>query len=95
MSVNVTSTKATVSIGANKSKVDFGSNDGQVKIQSTQNQIKTGATYTENLLANDYNTLKNKPSIEDVELKGNKTFEELGAIRLSNLEIEQLLNAQI
>ena len=39
--------------------------------------------------------IKNKPRIEDVELKGNKTFEELGAICLSNLEIEKLLNAQI
>ena len=95
MSVNVTSNRASVSIGANGSKVDFGNNEKQVKIESAKNSIKTGATYTEHLLANDYNTLKNKPRIEDVELKGNKTFEELGAICLSNLEIEKLLNAQI
>lgn len=40
----------------------------------------------------DYNVLKNKPSIESHELIGNQTFEELGMIAMSNLEIEQLLN---
>lgn len=38
--------------------------------------------------SNDYEKLKNKPSIESVELSGNKTFEELG---LSSLDADDLL----
>lgn len=44
---------------------------------------------------NDYNNLKNKPQIEGVELKNNKTFEDLGAVSLTNIEIENLINSQI
>ena len=40
---------------------------------------------------NDYNLLNNKPSIETVELIGDKSFEELGMMALTNMEIEQLL----
>lgn len=43
----------------------------------------------------DYNKAINKPAIENVELIGNKTFIDLGAISLSNREIEELLNAQV
>ena len=38
-----------------------------------------------------YNDLSNKPHIEDVELVGNKTFEDLNLSGLSNSEIENLL----
>lgn len=38
-----------------------------------------------------YNELQNKPQIEDVTLTGDKTFEDLGLISLSNTEIENLL----
>lgn len=40
----------------------------------------------------DYEKLKNKPSINEVELSGNKSFEELGISSLSNLEIMQIIN---
>lgn len=39
----------------------------------------------------DYERLINKPSIENVTLIGNKTFDELGMSSLSNMEIEHLL----
>ena len=39
-----------------------------------------------------YNDLYNKPSINEVELKGNKTFEELGDHLLSNIEIKSIFN---
>lgn len=39
----------------------------------------------------DYNLLNNKPQIEGVTLEGNKTFEELTLVSLTNAEIEQLL----
>ena len=66
-----------------------------LSIKNKQKSLELGATYTEKLLANDYNTLKNKPQIEGIELKDNKTFEDLGATSLSNIEIENLINMQI
>lgn len=41
--------------------------------------------------ANDYERLKNKPSIESVELTGDKTFEELGLASIDNTELMELL----
>ncbi len=38
-----------------------------------------------------YNTLKDKPSIEDVELIGNRKLTEFGVHALTNKEIEELL----
>lgn len=40
---------------------------------------------------NDYNALRNKPQIEGNELIGNKTYEELNMHRLTNIELEQIL----
>lgn len=39
----------------------------------------------------DYSSLKNKPSIETVELVGNKTFAELGAKPISDDDISQII----
>lgn len=39
---------------------------------------------------NDYEKLANLPQINDVKLLGNKTFEELGMVEASNLEIDEL-----
>lgn len=39
-----------------------------------------------------YNDLYNKPSINEVELKGNKTFEDLGDRTLSNIEIKAVFD---
>ena len=48
-----------------------------------------------NIGTKNYKQLDNKPSIEGVTLINNKTFEDLGAISLSNLGIERLLNIQV
>ena len=40
---------------------------------------------------NDYNDLRNKPSIEGVELVGDKSFEELNLQSLTNTELENML----
>lgn len=40
---------------------------------------------------NDYTRLKNKPSINSNELIGDKTFEQLGLVSLTNEQIENLL----
>lgn len=39
----------------------------------------------------DYNSLFNKPKINDVELFGNKTSKDLGIEEISNTEIEEIL----
>lgn len=41
----------------------------------------------------DYGPLTNKPSIEEVTLVGNKTFKDLGLRRVTNLEIETILQS--
>lgn len=43
-----------------------------------------------NVGTSDYNKLKNIPSIESVELRGNKTFEELGIEECGNQDILNL-----
>lgn len=40
-----------------------------------------------NVGTSDYNKLKNIPSIENVELRGNKTFKELGLEEVTNQDI--------
>ena len=40
----------------------------------------------------DYELLNNKPQIEGNTLIGNKTFEELGLLELSNAEIQEIIN---
>lgn len=42
------------------------------------------------IMDKDYENLKNKPSINDVTLSGNKTFEDLGDHILTNTEILNL-----
>lgn len=44
------------------------------------------------IAADDYNGLRNKPKIEGVTLEGDKTYEELNMNRLTNIEIENILN---
>ncbi len=38
----------------------------------------------------DYNKLKNKPQINNIELQENKSFEELGLVPLTNSELEKI-----
>lgn len=71
------------------------SNKASVTIGSGTKDIKFGTTYTRQEVETDYDNLKDKPSIEDVVLEGNKTFEELGAVTLSNFEIEKILKSTI
>lgn len=41
-----------------------------------------------------YTNLQNKPQINEIELNGNKTLEELGIIELTNSEIESLIEKE-
>lgn len=42
----------------------------------------------------DYNNLKNKPRINDVEIVGNLTLQDLGIFVLTNDEIDEILNKE-
>ena len=45
-----------------------------------------------NIVEKNYEKLRNKPQIENVELIGNKSFEDLGMTEISNLEILEIAN---
>lgn len=45
-----------------------------------------------NIVENNYEKLRNKPQIENIELIGNKSFEDLGMTEISNLEILEIAN---
>lgn len=54
-------------------------------------RIEVGAGFNKVVSEEDYNKLKNKPSIENVKLEGNKNLEDFGMTILTNMEIESLL----
>ena len=62
---------------------DIQTSDGEI---DTDVEISTGGT-------NDYNDLFNKPSINGVELVGDKTTEELDIMPLTNAEIDEFMNS--
>ena len=45
-----------------------------------------------NIVENNYEKLRNKPQIENIEMVGNKTFEDLGITEISNIEILEIAN---
>ena len=62
-------------------------------IQTSDGEIDTDIELSANG-TNDYNDLANKPSIEGVELIGDKTLEELGVEALTPQEIDAIINSQ-
>lgn len=50
---------------------------------------------TMRVIMDDYNKLKNKPSINEVELVDNKQLEDLNINRLTNTDIENIINSII
>lgn len=62
--------------------------DGKI---SAVTNIDGNIAYSNNGGTSDYNKLINKPQIETVELKGNKTFEELGLIGMEADDILSIL----
>ena len=54
--------------------------------------LNAGFGSVQKIETSDYNKLYNKPSINEVELKGNKTFEDLGDHMLTNIEIKKIFD---
>ena len=62
---------------------DIQTSDGEI---DTDIELSTSGT-------NDYNDLVNKPSINGVELVGDKTTEELDILPLTHAEIDEFMNS--
>lgn len=62
---------------------------GQVSVKG---RISGTVGKAEKVYENDYNNLKNKPSIEGVTLEGDKTFDDLGMTPLSAQELADMWN---
>lgn len=75
----------TPTLSGNKITVSPAVSDNE--INASANVVnKVQVTNTSN-----YDLLSNKPQIESVELSGNKTFNDLGLSKISNLKIEQII----
>ena len=61
-------------------------------IQTSDDEIDTDIELSTSG-TNDYNDLVNKPSINGIELVGDKTTEELDIIPLTNAEIDEFMNS--
>lgn len=62
---------------------DIQTSDGEI---DTDIELSTSGT-------NDYNDLVNKPSINGVELVGDKTTQDLDILPLTNAEIDEFMNS--
>lgn len=58
--------------------------DCEIEIEFETDIVGSGGT-------NDYEKLTNKPKINEVELEGNKSLEELGISPLTNMEILDII----
>lgn len=71
-----------------------GSISSEVSISgSVSNRRSMTGTASVSSGTNDYEKLLNLPSIESVQLKGNKTFEELGMSECDNIDIDNLFKS--
>ena len=74
-------------------EIQFNNNEPQVFFENfINNEMTFEAPETATRETRDYNKLINEPSIQGVTLTHNKTFEDLGASSLTNIEIEELIN---
>lgn len=71
--------------------VELNSGNNILTEMVTQNNLETAIIpYSGAGGTTDYNKLKNKPSIEQIELNGNKSFNDLGLIPITIQEINNL-----
>lgn len=60
-------------------------------IDTLKNVKGSLSTPTEKIVPGDYDKLRNKPSIENVTLQGNKTIDQIGVGTMTVQEIEKIL----
>lgn len=85
-------------IGSNKSSVSVNMQSGargksayEIWLDEGNKGDKEDFLESLKVVTSEYNILENKPSIENIELIGNKTFEELGVTSIERHEIGNLL----
>ena len=66
--------------------------DGDLGLSNGIDGAEIGVFYNRGGAVGDYPALSNKPSINGVELVGDKSIEELGVDTLTNLQIQQIFN---
>lgn len=59
----------------------------------TDSELRFKADSLINIGTNDYDKLKNRPQINEITLTGNKSFESLGLVEATKLEIESILQS--
>lgn len=66
----------------------------EIILMQEKNEELISLEYQENveIITRNYETLKNLPSINGVKLIKEKTFNDLGALGLTNIEIEKMIN---
>lgn len=75
----------TPTLSVNKVQVSPAVSDNNIEASAKMvNQVQVNST-------SNYELLQNKPQIESVELRGNKSFNDLGLSNISNKRLEQLL----
>lgn len=75
----------TPTLSGNKVQITPAISSNQIRA-TAQIATKVQVTNTSN-----YELLQNKPQIENVELIGNKSFNDLGLSKISNMQIEQII----
>lgn len=73
-------------------KANFRENGNMTANFADDERLKSGFENTYEIHTDNYDDLYNKPSINEVELKGNKTFDELGDHTLTNKEIKSIFD---
>lgn len=74
---------------------DDSKNEFEIDMDNSVQEIELQEENIINIGTKNYKELYNKPSIEGVTLINDKSFEDLGAKSLTNLEIEKLINLQV
>ena len=66
------------------------SGSGSLSASLSEGDKVSGSLSMPSARAADYETLRNLPKVNDVELRGNKQIDELGLQEASNIEIDNL-----
>lgn len=77
--------KLNINFKQSKEEIDVGFN-------ANNQRINLGFKDTQQITTSDYEKLNKKPRIENVELVGDKTFEDLGLEEITNQEILDIAN---
>lgn len=64
----------------------------EVQIKDEETELEIDVEDETQVFNLDYNHLVNKPRVNDVELVGDKSFEELGVNPMTNIEIKEIFN---